>query len=701
MQDLINRGLFKSDSRNVWYLAMTFVFIVCIAAFWVAWYERNDFIHDERDRANLFVRILEDQISRVIDHSSQISSELSDEMTNMTPLQMSRVRPSLEKALISAPAIRSLSVVNMEGEVLLSSHLDDEGRKITIDGLLPNHNGQSDIHSLLPVRFLSEIDQPHLNGRAINYSLPLVRAMQGRDGTRYLLVALLNPEYLLNVMTLALSDTGYSAYLKMTSSRQIVAAFNGALRIGQSLNLNESIRDKARSSGLATYIYIGDDGSGENALLALRRLRNWPLTTIIERPMSHVLGAWLELLTWLAMMTCLAIFVIVTMSYLAVRSMRARDKALSRLVGQLSFTEKLLEISPLPIYTVDPQGVIINVNRALESFMGLKREQMLNQPTSRFLSDADLYSQQINNQFLLTRGGQLSYERRLVMPDGKERDLLLNKVVVSSDEGLPRGVLTVILDVTQFRDAERATLQARDAAEMASLAKSEFISNMSHELRTPLQSILGFSELGLMQVNKNDTVYTMLEDIHSAGHKMLNMVNDLLDVAKIENPDHQGVFEHVDLADLINTVKGELEPQRLAKYLHINAMNPGCSLRVLADSHRMQQVIRNLLANAIKFSPPGATIDIRFAKVGSDRVQLSILDQGCGIPPDELERIFDPFVQSSLTKDGSGGTGLGLAICRRILMMHKGTIVAENRQQGGAVFIVELPLLSEEAKSAE
>ena len=346
----------------------------------------------------------------------------------------------------------------------------------------------------------------------------------------------------------------------------------------------------------------------------------------------------------------------------------------------------------MPIYLVDSQGVIIVVNQALESFFGLKREQLLNQPTSKFLSEADQHSQQMNNQFLLSHGGQVSYERRLVMPDGAKRDVLLNKVVVSNDDGLPRGVLAVILDVTRFRDAERAILQARDAAENASRTKSEFISNMSHELRTPLQSILGFSELGLMRVKDNDKVAGMLQDIHASGHRMLALVNDLLDIAKIESSMSQSIFSDVDLTELIQVVARELEPQRLAKQLRLDVQGAERAFLVHADVQRLHQVIRNVMANAIKFSPQGKRIEVLLTVYAQDRIRVSVRDQGCGIPPDELEKIFDPFVQSSLTKDGSGGTGLGLAICRRILFTHQGTIYADNLPQGGAVFHIELPL---------
>lgn len=694
MPHRLGHTLFASARRGVWLIALALAFVVCLVVAWVALYEKNVIIETERDRLALFARVLEDQVARTFESTSRVGSELADELSHVRPESLESLRPALQKAISSVSAIRSLSILDPDGRILMSSHVPDEGLRIDLEKLGPIPGGDnSALAPILPVRYLSDLDQRPTGEQVLINSLPMTRSVGG--GHKYYLVTLLNPDYLSNLQALALGDTGYAAYLVLTQSNQVVAGFNGASRIGDRVYSNVELPGNAQPRVYGTYTYMGIELGAGDQLLAMRSSRHWPVTTIVERPMTRVLGDWVGLLTWFALVAGVAILVIIIMAFLAMRSIRARDRARSSLVEQLSFTEKLLEISPLPIYLVDAQGVIIVVNQALESFLGIKREQLLNQPTSRFLSEADQQSLQINNQSLLREGGQVSYERRLAMPDGTERDVLLNKVVVSNDDGLPRGVLTVVLDVTRFRDAERATLQARDAAENASRSKSEFISNMSHELRTPLQSILGFSELGLLRVKDDDQVAGMLHDIHASGQRMLTLVNDLLDIAKIESSVDQVVFSDVDLRHLIDTVVRELEPQRLAKHLEFDVQGLLHAIVVHADAQRLHQVVRNVMANAIKFSPLNARIEIELKVVANQRVRLTVLDQGCGVPPDELEKIFDPFVQSSLTKDGSGGTGLGLAICRRILRAHEGTIHAENRPQGGAAFKIELPMKDE------
>jgi signal transduction histidine kinase len=172
---------------------------------------------------------------------------------------------------------------------------------------------------------------------------------------------------------------------------------------------------------------------------------------------------------------------------------------------------------------------------------------------------------------------------------------------------------------------------------------------------------------------------------------MLALVNDLLDVAKIESQVGTIHLEKTDLRGLVRGVLHELEPLLAARQIQVDQALTEVPLLAKVDPPRIEQVVRNVLANAIKFAPQGSRIEVAGAHLADGELQLSVADQGPGIPPAELERIFEAFVQSSLTKDGSGGTGLGLAICRKIMAAHGGRIEAANRDSGGAVFRVQLP----------
>jgi len=295
---------------------------------------------------------------------------------------------------------------------------------------------------------------------------------------------------------------------------------------------------------------------------------------------------------------------------------------------------------------------------------------------------------------LMAEGGRLRYETQLFHRDGSRRDMLVTKVLVPDEQGGAAGILCTLMDVSEFRDAERATREARDVAEEASRSKSEFVANISHELRTPLQSILGFSELGLMRGREHPKLAGMFGDIHTSGQRMLALVNDLLDVSKIESAVGTFDLERCDLRGLVQAVLRELDPLLARRRLGLKLALIDEPLTAKVDPLRFQQVIRNVMANAIKFSPEGGLLEIEGGITPQGEVCLSVADRGPGIPAAELETIFEAFVQSSKTKDGSGGTGLGLAICRKIVEIHGGRISAANRPDGGAIFRIHLPLRS-------
>ncbi|MFT7772761.1 PAS domain-containing protein [Roseateles sp.] len=371
-----------------------------------------------------------------------------------------------------------------------------------------------------------------------------------------------------------------------------------------------------------------------------------------------------------------------------------RVVAEQRLRQQLAFSGLLLEVSPQPISMIDAQGRYVVVNQAWEDFTGRHRDQVIGRPMGFFMPAAARDAQRKQDMELIASGGRMAYEMQLLHRDGEQRDVHLSKVAVPDEQGGFSGVLCTLTDVTEFRAAERATRLARDAAEEASRAKSEFIANISHELRTPLQSILGFSELGVARGQASPKLAAMFGDIHASGVRMLALVNDLLDVSKIESAVGTFHLERCDLRQLIAPVIQELDPLLARRSLELSCHLSDVPLTAKVDPQRIHQVLRNVLANAIKFSPEGGVIELRAGFQDEQDIHIEVADRGPGIPPAELEKIFDAFIQSSKTKDGSGGTGLGLAICRKIVEIHGGRIFAENRSGGGSCFHILLPLRS-------
>jgi len=368
-----------------------------------------------------------------------------------------------------------------------------------------------------------------------------------------------------------------------------------------------------------------------------------------------------------------------------------RWTAQHQLQSQIAFQELLLETNPLPISVTDTQDRVVRVNRAWEEYKGHGRDGVLGQTIQSFLPLEEARAHASANSQLVRWGGRTFFEVQVLRGDGSRRDTRVEKAAIADEHGRVNGVLTILMDISEFRQAERATQEARDVAEEASRAKSEFVANMSHELRTPLQSILGFAELGLLRGASQPKLASMFESIHLAGQRMLNLVNDLLEVSRLESTVGTFHLERIDLRGVIRPVLRELEPLLTRSRLLLDVQLSDFPLMAKADPLRFEQVIRNVVANAIKFSPTGGKITLSGRLDSRGQAHIVIRDQGPGIPEAELEHIFEAFVQSTQTKDGSGGSGLGLAICRKIVEAMSGQIYARNVQGGGTAFHIVFP----------
>jgi PAS domain S-box-containing protein len=270
------------------------------------------------------------------------------------------------------------------------------------------------------------------------------------------------------------------------------------------------------------------------------------------------------------------------------------------------------------------------------------------------------------------------------------------------EEGFGGDHLVSLYDITERKQAELTLLATRNEAERANAAKSEFLSRMSHELRTPLNAILGFGQLLTMDKTHplDELQANNVQEIIHAGDHLLELINEILDLSRIESGHLEIKLEAVAITPLINACVTQMQPlaiQRLIKFtLDLNA-----SCTVQADQLRLREVLNNLLSNAVKYNREGGEIHILCTPAGEQHVRISVRDTGRGIAADALPRLFKSFERMESAFDGIEGSGIGLALSKKLVEAMHGVIGVESMQGTGSTFWFELPLSASSANPAK
>jgi PAS domain S-box-containing protein len=393
-----------------------------------------------------------------------------------------------------------------------------------------------------------------------------------------------------------------------------------------------------------------------------------------------------------------------------------RMKLDQRLRDQHFYTRSLIESNIDALMTCDPRGIITDVNKQTEALTGCTRDELIGAPFKNYFTDSGLAEAGINR--VLSEGKVTNYELTARARDGQLTVVSYNATTFHDRDRVLQGVFASARDVTELKRFEQRLQQKNLELEEASRMKSEFLANMSHELRTPLNAIMGFSEIlrdGLIgELTPQQRGF--IGDIFGSGKHLLSLINDILDLSKVEAGKMTLDLEPVEVWGLFTNSLSIIKEKATARHINLTIDASQAPKSIKADARKVKQIVYNLLSNAVKFTVDGGKVALVIDRVPRNEVgvgsgtwthrsfsppsaqseeflRITVTDSGIGISPEGLEHLFKPFSQidSGLSRKFEG-TGLGLAMVKLLAELHGGAVAVESGVDEGSRFTVWLPL---------
>ncbi len=366
---------------------------------------------------------------------------------------------------------------------------------------------------------------------------------------------------------------------------------------------------------------------------------------------------------------------------------RERDDAISLLTS-------VFEVSEVGIVVTDSSGQIVRVNDSFVRIYGWSRDELINADITSLVTPDERDVVKRNYDEFLKTGERNTGEMKIIRKDGSIANALFTTAMLELSQKR-RFQVTTVMDITLRKQMEQSLLLAKEQADAANMAKSTFLANMSHELRTPLNAIIGFSEMIVKETFGplgNEKYLEYQGDILLSANHLLEIINEVLDMSKIEAGRIELDEDNVDVKGLIVSVSRMMDSRAFDRSITIKQDIHKNLPNLYADPRLIRQVLINLITNAIKFSESGDEVTVNAYMMDDGRMQLTISDQGVGIPRDKIGEAMEPFGQVT---EGPGyaaqGTGLGLPLAKAMVELHDGTLLLESDLGKGTRVFVSFP----------
>lgn len=365
---------------------------------------------------------------------------------------------------------------------------------------------------------------------------------------------------------------------------------------------------------------------------------------------------------------------------------RERDDAISLLTS-------VFDVSEVGIVVTDQQQRIVRINNSFVRIYGWDRNELVGKEFAElFTPDERPQARRAHEEFLRS-GIRSSGEMKIIRRDGNIANALFTTAALELSHGR-RFQVTTIMDITLRKQMEITLRMAKEQADAANHAKSTFLANMSHELRTPLNAIIGFSEMIMKETFgkiENERYKEYLGDIHLSARHLLEIINEVLDMSKIEAGRVDLDEEPLNVEHLISAVTRMMASRAFSAGLRLEEKIENDLPPLFADPRLVRQILINIVGNAVKYSNTGGTVTVSAALRPDGGVRLTVEDTGIGIQKDRIKEAMEPFGQVSKPSDNRGGTGLGLPLAKAMAELHGGTIELDSEYGRGTTVAIDFP----------